>query len=298
MIQTQTLRPFGQGAQKARVPVALMGQRHLLGSCITNTYFQEILGPRTFGAVLNIGAGRASVLFRQREMFAATEYHTLEPPGDVPATYHARAENMDSIASERYDWVISTDVFEHLEDPWAAAREALRVTKPGGFIYTLAPFSHQIHVGATYGDYWRFTPGALARLFPGCRVREVEVWGDDPIMANEYAVLVQKPPFDARAPELHFWLDFPNEDAWRQIVPGPDARYEWTVYQLLKTPDAISSEMHVLREQMNLASGVFVPIHQVTRGSIERYARRIGTVGFRGDVSFIHGDAPAPPSGR
>jgi len=291
MTAVQTPGSFGMGAHKARVPVALRGERHILSWAITNTYFQEILGPRTFGSVLNIGAGRASAIFRQPEMFAASEYHTLETPGDVPATYHCSAEMMDGVPDEHYDWVISTAVLEHVRDPWAVARQAMRVTKPGGFSYTLAPFAHQVHVGPDYGDYWRFTPNAMEILFTGCKLREVEVWGDDPIMPNCYAVLVQKPPFDERAKVPYLWLDYPNEADWQAICADDRTQFDIQLFQLVKTPPQIATEMHMLREQTNLSTGVFLPIHQVTRASIDRYARRIGTLGIRGDQSYIAGVA-------
>lgn len=168
-MSTIQLPPFGLGARGARAPVALLGnvQRH--GPIINNVYFQEILGPRTFGSVLNVGAGAVTAEFRQAEMFAANEYHTLEMPGSsVPATYHCLAENMDIVPSERYEWVISVAVFEHATDPWAVARETMRVTKPGGFIYVQAPFAFPLHYGEGYGDFWRFSPSGLTQLFPEC----------------------------------------------------------------------------------------------------------------------------------
>jgi SAM-dependent methyltransferase len=291
MTTIPTLANYGIGAKKQRIPVSLPGQRHILGWTLMNTYFQEILGPRTSGAVLNVGAGRASRTFRHAEMFAADEYHTLETPGsEIEATYKCNGEAMTPVPSERYDWVISTVVLEHTLDPWAVTREMLRVTKPGGFVYASAPFSHQVHAGPSYGDYWRFSPLGLAALFPGCRVREVEVWGDDPIMPSLYSILVQKPPFEeAPAGHPYVWLDFPNEQPWLAITPDEHTSFEWPIYSLNNNEINISAQLHSMREQIEVATGVFVPIHQVARGSIHLYARRVGTLGFRGDQSFVRG---------
>jgi SAM-dependent methyltransferase len=288
---TASLLGYGLGARKARIPVALMGQRHILGWAIINSYFQEILGPRTSGSVLNVGAGRMSLLFRQPEMFAASEYHTLETPAsELEATYKVNGEAMIGVPSDYYDWVISTAVLEHTTDPWGVAREILRVTKPGGFIYTNVPFMQQIHSGPSYGDYWRFTPLGIARLFPDCRVREVEVFGDDPIKPNAYSVLVQKPPFESSAPGVpYIWIDFPNEEPWKAIVPNVHTAFEWPIYSLKGNELNISGQLHSTREQIQSATNVFVPIHDIARGCISQYATRIGTLGFRGDQSFVRG---------
>jgi len=51
----------------------------------------------------------------------------------VLRTYHRKAENLSGIDSKSYDVVISNAVLEHVEDPQSAAREMMRVTRPGGF---------------------------------------------------------------------------------------------------------------------------------------------------------------------
>jgi SAM-dependent methyltransferase len=284
----RSLAAFGQGAERSRLPVAKLGEAQTVGWAIINTYFQELLGPRTFGSVLNVGAGRISNLFRQAEMFAADEYHTLETPdSDLEATYRGYAQKMDAVPDNRYDWVISTAVLEHVTDPFAVAREKIRITKPGGFIYTLAPFAHQVHVDRTYDDYWRFSAAGLAALFPECRLREVEVWGDDPIMAGSYAVVVQKPPYEAAETIPHLWYDIPNELAWHPLTPNASTLYQWPIYQLTKSVFFIAAEMHALRDGITKASGAFIPIRDITRGSMDRYAQRVGTFGFRGVTSFL-----------
>ena len=54
-------------------------------------------------------------------------------PQNVLRTYKRMAENLSGIDSKSYDAVISNAVLEHVEDPQTAAREMLRVTRPGGF---------------------------------------------------------------------------------------------------------------------------------------------------------------------
>lgn len=59
-----------------------------------------------------------------------------------------RLEEMDALAldlpNDRFDVVYSFNAFEHFADPAVALREALRVTKPGGYVY--------LHFGPLYGS--------------------------------------------------------------------------------------------------------------------------------------------------
>ena len=70
--------------------------------------------------------------------------------------------------------VISREVFEHLADPWAAAREVHRVLEPGGLLYLQTPFIIGRHAGPD--DYWRFTRQGLEQLLgqSGLRLERLE----------------------------------------------------------------------------------------------------------------------------
>src|SRR5262245_36668614 len=61
------------------------------------------------------------------------------------------------------DAVVCTEVFEHLIDPPAAAREIVRILKPGGRLVLTTRFCFPLHDRPA--DFWRFTSYTLARLF-------------------------------------------------------------------------------------------------------------------------------------
>ncbi|MFN9001249.1 MAG: class I SAM-dependent methyltransferase, partial [Holosporales bacterium] len=48
-------------------------------------------------------------------------------------------------ADDTFDAVFSQAVMEHMRDPYLAAREIARVTKPGGIIYVESAFMQPLH---------------------------------------------------------------------------------------------------------------------------------------------------------
>ncbi|MET0369869.1 MAG: methyltransferase domain-containing protein [Sphingobium sp.] len=67
------------------------------------------------------------------------------------------------IASDSQDVVFSFDLFEHVDRPWDAAAECIRVAKPGGLIVCRTLFAYRYHPEPN--DYWRFSAQGLEHLF-------------------------------------------------------------------------------------------------------------------------------------
>lgn len=62
-----------------------------------------------------------------------------------------------------FDVVYSNNVFEHLQDPFVAAKNLWRMCMTGGLILTIVPFSQRFHESPD--DYFRYTPRGVERLF-------------------------------------------------------------------------------------------------------------------------------------
>jgi SAM-dependent methyltransferase len=74
-----------------------------------------------------------------------------------------------------YDFVLSTQVLEHAEDPTTYLQECCRVLRPGGHLLLTTHGIFEDH--ALPHDYWRWTAGGLQRMIEevaGLKVRTVK----------------------------------------------------------------------------------------------------------------------------
>ncbi len=111
------------------------------------------------GSMLEVGGRRNSF----RNAFPEFDYTNLDLAETGPGVLKADITGCPEISSARYDVIISIDVFEHINRPWLAASEIVRLLKSGGVTYHSTLFSWRYHPCPI--DYWRFTPDALAFLF-------------------------------------------------------------------------------------------------------------------------------------
>lgn len=113
---------------------------------------------------LDVGAGFTRQCFENVVNLEIVDY----PPTDVLGV----GEKMP-FTDASFDGVISLVVLEHVKDPFACAREMVRVLKPGGELFCSAPFLQPYH-GFPH-HYYNMTHTGLANLFPGMDIIKLEV---------------------------------------------------------------------------------------------------------------------------
>lgn len=66
--------------------------------------------------------------------------------------------------NQKFDLIVSLYVFEHLAMPWVVAGEIMKMLKPGGSVFVIAPFAFAAHERPW--DFFRFSEQGLKMLFP------------------------------------------------------------------------------------------------------------------------------------
>lgn len=124
------------------------------------------------GDVLEIGGHN----LRQSSMKHFPEprfrYHDLNlVESDIPNTIIADITDCrEQIPDNSFDFIFSSDVFEHIDRPWLAAREIARILRPGGVTVHHTLWSWRNHPCPI--DYWRYSPECLEFLFQDLTVLE------------------------------------------------------------------------------------------------------------------------------
>ena len=115
------------------------------------------------GKVLDVGAGTWE--FPRKQLEGVCEYtstDTFEHPNvDVICNIQ---ELSSCFHPDTFDFVICTDVIEHVEKPWVAVKELFAILKPGGELLLTTPFHYPLHGNQYVHDYWRFTQDGLRQL--------------------------------------------------------------------------------------------------------------------------------------
>ena len=99
-------------------------------------------------------------------------YHDLNiAESDVPNTIIADITDCrETIPDNSFDFIFSSDVFEHIDRPWLATQEIARILKPGGITVHHTLWSWRNHPCPI--DYWRYSPECLEFLFNDLEVME------------------------------------------------------------------------------------------------------------------------------
>jgi glycosyltransferase involved in cell wall biosynthesis len=147
--------------------------------------------------------------------FRQAQIATLDVNPQSGATYIADLcrSNESLLPAGSFDWIVCTEVLEHVLDPFAAVREIYRLLKPGGHVFITTPFNFRIH--GPLPDCWRFTEHGLRAL-----LKDFSIVSLDPVetearalMPVHYRVIARKETSGpAAAPEFSALITCYNEE--------------------------------------------------------------------------------------
>jgi SAM-dependent methyltransferase len=112
------------------------------------------------GRLLDVGCGERP--FECYRPPAVTAWTGLDVPENAGADVHGYAESMP-IADDSFDFVLCTEVLEHVSEPAQVIKEVARVVRPGGHVFLTTPLYWPLHEEPY--DFFRFTPHGLRHLF-------------------------------------------------------------------------------------------------------------------------------------
>jgi len=112
------------------------------------------------GRVLDLGAGSAK--YKEMILQKASEYRSCDAAKNINIDDVCDVLNLQ-YPPESFETVISTQVIEHVNNPYKMAEQIFKVLKPGGKVIVTAPFLIPMH--SDPDDYFRFTPSGLSEIF-------------------------------------------------------------------------------------------------------------------------------------
>jgi SAM-dependent methyltransferase len=137
-----------------------------------NEEMLELIHAHRNGWVLDAGAGLKTVYYDNVVNLEIVDY----PTTDVLSLGECLPFKTDV-----FDAALSVAVLEHVRDPFAYARELIRVLKPGGTLLAVAPFLQPLH---GYPDhFYNMTSSGLRNLFEGPLIIEATRVAGHPIAA-------------------------------------------------------------------------------------------------------------------
>lgn len=133
---------------------------------ITRKHLEAFLSRHATGKkILDIGSGGSSYSRFFPNRITVDIDPTRKP--DVVADAHSLP-----FQDGEFEVVLSTEMLEHVRDPFQVEKELRRVTSPGGILILSTRFVFPIHDAPH--DYWRFTKYGLRELFREWEIIELE----------------------------------------------------------------------------------------------------------------------------
>jgi SAM-dependent methyltransferase len=140
-----------------------------LNTAIHDGVIRLLVGERR-GALVDLGAGDGTLAERlQKEGFDVTAVDAIADDFRPLGIEVKTADLNEGIpfADGQFHVVVSTEVIEHLENPWFFVRELYRITEPGGVVIISTPNLSNVYVRSWYaltGRLYNFLNSAYRNI--------------------------------------------------------------------------------------------------------------------------------------
>jgi len=137
------------------------------GNPFSSRIEQAIAAADPHDLILECGGGDRRRAEANHINFEYLEFEFADIYGDIHAV---------PFKDDTFDLVFSQAVFEHVRNPFDAAEELIRVTRPGGTIITEVAFLQPLH--AVPYHFFNMTTWGVEELFRDCAIIESDWFGD------------------------------------------------------------------------------------------------------------------------
>lgn len=171
------------------------------------------LGPHFGGEILNVSGwddrdkegSRYRDYFPQATGYYISNYRGERGTGDAADKTNFEIDLEQPLPAEvrdRFDVVFNHTTLEHVFDVVGAFRALCSMSRD--VVMVIVPFAQRMHYTSSYGDYWRFTPQAMRRLFE----------------SNGMGVVYEAANNDWNAGLYVFAIGSRQPERWRGVLPS------------------------------------------------------------------------------
>lgn len=161
-------------------------------------FIRKHLKPEQSGEILEIGIGDSTTIVNSivgRDRFKLLDIRNdsiWKPDYQLDLQYIFPNTSNYDIHPEQFDFIVCSEVLEHIPKPWLAIDMLEQLLKPNGKLIITVPCNLQYHGGDVYGDYYRFMYFTLEKIINLKLIDKHVLDSDIPSFPIGIATLFQK----------------------------------------------------------------------------------------------------------